>query len=82
MSPQKNKHKKPNMHWGNRRHGTNLKGVEDMRREEKWKKEYESVCDQLQLLVDPFDNMSLNEKKVHGLFMFYEMLKVTFSSFA
>ena len=61
---------KSNKNWGNRRLGTNSKGQLDQTREEKWKTEYERVCEKLELLSDPYDNMSLDEKKSHGLYLF------------
>ena len=47
-----------------------------MERVEKREKEYSDVLSSLDFLGDPFDNMNIDEKKKHALFLYYDRIKV------
>ena len=69
--------KKNNNHY-KRKAGTHYRGKEDEKRKTEWKEEYNLVCENLANIGDPFDNMSLEDKKVHGISLFYQLMKVFF----
>ena len=62
----------------NRKAGTHTRGLEDNKRQSEWMKEYDFVCENLANIGDPFNNMCLEDKKVHGISQFYQLMKVLF----
>ena len=70
--PTKSKNK-----WRKGKKRTNKRGIVDNRRKKAWELEYANVCSLLAGLSNPFENMSLMEKKSHAIWMFFENMKVS-----
>ena len=70
---------KPNnqQNWRRGKAGTKPLGeIEEGKRTERREQELSDVLSRLELLGDPFDNMDMDEKKRHALFLFYDKIKV------
>ena len=67
------------MKWARRKSGTNMRGKEDDKREKAREDEYLEICENLAYLGDPYDEMDLEQKKVHGISLFYQLMKVCFA---
>jgi hypothetical protein len=65
-----------NKNWTGRKPGTNERGSEDKRRELARKEEYEMACSNLEYVGDPYDSMDLGDKKIHGISLYYQLIKV------
>jgi hypothetical protein len=52
--------------------------VEEEKRVVRREEEYSDVLSRLDTLGDPFDDMNIEEKKRHALFLFYDKIKVMF----
>ena len=50
--------------------------VEEQIRVERREKEYADTLSRLDMLGDPYDDMSIEEKKRHALFLFYDKIRV------
>lgn len=50
--------------------------VEEQIRVERREKEYADTLSRLSMLGDPFDDMNIEEKKRHALFLFYDKIRV------
>jgi hypothetical protein len=70
------KSKRHDMKWAQRKTGTHKRGKEDDKREKTREDEYQEICDNLAYLGDPYDDMDLEQKKVHGISLFYQLMKV------
>ena len=51
---------------------------EEQRRVDMKENEFAEVLSRLDVLGDPFNDMNIEEKKRHGLFLFYDKIKVFF----
>ena len=68
--------KKKNNMWDRRRTGTHGRGIEEERRRNEREEEYLDICTRLEYLGDPYENMDMTEKKVHGITYYYQLIKV------
>ena len=50
--------------------------TEEEKRIEKREEEYSDVLSRLDILGDPYDDMNIDEKKRHALFLYYDSIKV------
>ena len=54
-----------------------LGAIEEQKRVEKREAELSDILSSLTVLGDPYEEMDLNEKKRHALFLYYDKLKVS-----
>ena len=54
-------------------------GEREVKRTEIREAEHARVIENLEFIGDPFDQMDLQTKKHHALFMYYQILKVRFT---
>jgi hypothetical protein len=50
--------------------------TEEEKRVKKTEEEYSDVLSRLNILGDPYDAMTIDEKKRHALFLYYDSIKV------
>ena len=67
--------KKKNNRWDRRGTGTHDRGKEEENRQAAREEEYLDICTRLEYLGDPYENMNISEKKVHGITYFYQLIK-------
>ena len=69
--------KRPGKGWRPEKPGTKVVGEKkEVEQVERREKEHSDVLSRMDFLGNPFDEMNIDEKKKHALYLFYDIIKV------